>query len=531
MTDFLKAPTTDTIPRRDGVTHSWDADATLEAQFARQLHHLNEIGVALSAERDIDRLLEKILSISRELTGADAGSVFLTQDDEDGSRALYFREAQNDSVNLDSQMTFAVGPDSLAGYVALTGEPLCFEDVYHLSAEAPYKFNPSFDRENGYRTKSLLVVPMSNSNGEILGVLQLLNRKISRDAILCDPGTMAREVLPFDEESLGLAASIASQAAVALENSRLIKSIEELFESFVQASSSAIEDRDPSTSGHSRRVTTLTLGLAHAINQTEDGPFAEVFFGPAALRELRYAGLLHDFGKIGVRENVLTKSHKLEPRHFEGVLARLHLLQLQKQIAGEDFAWMEPLFRLLKRANDPSVTFLPDDEYQQLNENLALLEPLTYRDHDGELQPVLSQSELAALKVRKGSLTPEEFRQIQEHAALSFHFLEQIRWTTDLARVAEIAHCHHEKLGGGGYPRGLLADAIPLQARMMTVADIYDAITANDRPYKRAVPVERALAILRDEVERGDLDGDVVTLFLEREIWKLTQSVEIVGGD
>ncbi|HEX8833840.1 MAG TPA: GAF domain-containing protein, partial [Abditibacteriaceae bacterium] len=288
---------------------------------ARRLRHLNEIGLALSSERDIDRLLEIILSRSRELTDADAGSLFLVQtipgtecpEGRDlngacigkGESALYFCKAQNDSVAFKPTGTFTVSPSSLAGYVALTGELLCFEDVYHLPEGAPYQFNNAVDKQNGYRTKSVLVVPMKNHQGEVIGVLQLINRKARPEVLLGDVETAEQQVLPFDPQSADLAASLASQAAVALENSRLLKTLEDLFESFVMAAASAIEDRDPCTSGHSQRVTILTVGLAMAATEETDGYFQNVQFSPQQIKELRYAGLLHDFGKIGVRENIL----------------------------------------------------------------------------------------------------------------------------------------------------------------------------------------------------------------------------------
>lgn len=495
-----------------------------EAIWERRLRRLNEIGLALSSERDINVLLEKILTIGRDLTGADAGSLFLVQEGEDGRSDLYFCEAQNDSIPVVAQRAFAVSPSSLAGYVALTGKALCFEDVYELSPDLPYKFNPSFDKQNGYRTKSLLVVPLINRAGDVLGVLQLLNSKRDPGIRLTGEEVVDAEVLPFDQESVDLAGSLASQAAVALENTRLLASIQELFESFVQAASTAIEDRDPSTSGHSRRVTKLTLGLANAINDVQEGRFADVHFSEQDLKELRYAGLLHDFGKIGVREWVLTKSHKLEPRHFELVMARLALVRKDWEMDGRPVEEINALADMLERANDPQVTFLPDPEYVALEAGLKKLASLEYRDARGNSQPVVTKEEVDALSIRKGSLTRDEYRQIQEHAELSYQFLSKIAWTSELKQIPAIAHAHHEKLNGKGYPLGLTSDAISLQSKLMTVSDIYDALTAADRPYKKAMPVERAISILREEVKFGGLDADIVELFVEREIWKLTQA-------
>lgn len=540
------------------------ANDAAEAAAAR-LRHLNEIGLALSAERDINRLLELILTKSRELTTSDAGSLYLVQnvgseqngssEDQNGAcagkaeSALYFCKAQNHSVDFKTSTTFAVSSSTLAGYGALTGEVLSIDDVYEISPRAPYQFNNRLDFDFGYRTKSVLIVPMKNHAGDVIGVLQLINRKRHFDAMLLDFDTIDAEVMPYDDESRELAASLASQAAVALENSRLLRTLEDLFESFVKASASAIEDRDPSTSGHSQRVTVLTVALAEAASEETEGPFADVHFSPQQLKELRYAGLLHDFGKIGVRENILTKSHKLEPYHFIGVKDRLLLLRSERQITaaeakiailtencGQDMSTelaainvqlqaeleeLDEFMTILARANDPSVTFLPDEDFAKQQVVLQRLANMTYPNGD-EWLPILNEQEVDALSVRKGSLTRNEFEQIQQHARLSYEFLERISWTPEYSAIPDIAHCHHEKLNGGGYPRGVSGSQISLQSRMMTVADIYDALTASDRPYKRAMPLDRALGILRAEAASGALDNDVVELFIKREIYTKT---------
>jgi HD-GYP domain-containing protein (c-di-GMP phosphodiesterase class II) len=326
---------------------------------------------------------------------------------------------------------------------------------------------------------------------------------------------------------------------------------ERMFDALVSAAGSAIERRDPSTSGHSQRVTALTIALAEAVSRQKHGPFQHVRFSLAQIKELRYAGLLHDFGKIGVRENVLTKSHKLEPRHFEAVMGRLLLarqaislhyaerrlellqnpgpendaaLAAFKQEQREKLAQLDNDLRALEKANDPMVTYLPDQQYAELQSLLSRLEKITVRDASGEEKPIISDAEKRALSIRRGTLTPEEYREVQRHAALSFDFLEQIPWTDALSNIPEIARAHHEKLNGSGYPRGLMQDEIPLQARMMTIADIYDALTAADRPYKKAMPVDKALHILRSEANEGALDVDLLDIFIEHEIYAVTDN-------
>lgn len=530
------------------------AEAAL--RFEERLKLLNEIGLALSAVRDIDVLLELILSKARELTGADAGSLYLIDTSETAATnddTLYFRKAQNDSIHVDTSRSFPVSSSSLAGYVALTGKTLAFEDVYHLPTDAPYQFNPSFDHANGYRTKSVLVVPMLNYKGGMLGVLQLINRKRHREVLLKDDATVEAEVLPFDNELIDLAASLASQAAVAVQNSIFVDSIRDLFRSFVDASARAIDDRDKYTSGHSQRVTQLTIAMARAAHAQTEGPFKDVHFTPTELDALEYAGKLHDFGKIGVPEYVLTKSHKLNPAAFEKIKGRLFALRQERrayyayQIAcewrdcaeqpdgiekaraesalleeklREELKEFQALFEMLTRANDPAVTYLPDDEFARQQQLVQRLENMTYENEVGERKPILEEDEIIALSIRKGSLTQDEFRQIQSHAQLSYEFLSEIKWTDEYARIPLIAWGHHEKLNGKGYPRGVTAPDIPLETRMMTVADIYEALTA-ERPYKKPMPCKRALSILSEEADKGDLDRDVVDLFINEKIYEV----------
>lgn len=323
---------------------------------------------------------------------------------------------------------------------------------------------------------------------------------------------------------------------------------ERMFEALVLAAASAIEDRDPTTSGHSQRVRQMTLELARAVSETREGRFKNVRLSRAQMRELSYAGLLHDFGKIGVREAILTKSHKVEPRHFQTITDRLRLLRrareteaAQRQINTlleqpreralpllekikaelcDELAAIDADLRLLERANDPNATYLPDAEYGAPEVLLERLEKLRYEDESGALRPLLSSEEKTALNIRRGSLTEEEYRQVQDHAQMSYNFLRRIPWTEELQQIPAIAHAHHEKLDGSGYPRGLSAPQISLQARMMTIADIYDALTTSDRPYKKAMPLDRALGTLREEAARGLLDGDLVELFIAREIYR-----------
>ena len=534
----------------EGATSTPDPTLSEAQVAARRLRHLSQIGLALSAERDIRRLLAMILTASRELTGADGGTLYIVENDSTtGEKKLFFRAAQNDSIVVDQSMTFAVGASSLAGYAALSGEVLRFDDVYHLPEGAPFQFNPRFDHEHGYRTKSVLVVPLRDHNGDTIGVLQLINRKKNKETILRDAATVEREVLGFDSEGAELAMTLASQAAVALNNNLLLREIEELFEAFVVASSSAIEDRDPTTSGHSQRVTQLTLGLARAVNNTSDGPYGRIHFSPSQLRELRYAALLHDFGKIGVREAILTKDLKIEASRFEAVQSRVAVLQAQREarLAKDKLAmWLDDSFERVEKCarldaledaarnehaqlerdlqrirllNAPPVLPLSEVEWDEAHAALRRMRALGFCDATGACRPLLDEEEVAALAVRRGTLTPTEFRQIQEHAQMSWEFLRQIPWTRGLEEVPSIAQAHHERLDGSGYPLGLDAQTIPLGAKMMAIADVFDALTANDRPYRRALSPEDAISILRDEAAQGKLDAALLDIFIARRVW------------
>lgn len=525
------------------------SDGSPVALATRRLRYLSQIGLALSAERDIRRLLAMILTASRELTSADGGTLYIIETDANGQRKLVFRAAQNDSIIVDTNMSFAVAATSLAGYTALSGEILRIDDVYHLPADVPYEFSSRFDEEHGYRTKSVLVVPLRDHKDETIGVLQLINRKRQREIILRDAATVEREVIGFDAEGVELARTLASQAAVALNNNLLLQEIEALFEAFVVASSTAIEDRDPTTSGHSRRVTELTLSLAGALNSCANGPYARVRFTPAQLRELRYAALLHDFGKIGVREAILTKSHKIESARFEAIQSRIAIFQAQRQtrlalakteialsnetleqkqarMAELDCADTEECTQLkgdalwLARLNEPPVDPLSQDEWNTALAALERLRTMFFRDLAGAMRPLLEEDEVQALCIRRGTLTPGEFRQIQDHAQMSWEFLSQIPWTRGLEQVPSIAQAHHERLDGSGYPLGLTSDAIPLGAKMMAIADVYDALTASDRPYKRAMTPQKAIEILEDEARRGKLDGELLSIFVDCGVWQ-----------
>lgn len=510
--------------------------------WEREREELNEIGVALSSQREISALLTLILSKTREITAADAGSLYLVEQDSQGQH-LRFMLTQNDSLEFPYQeFVLPMAENSMAGYTALRGEVLNFPDAYKIPAGHPFHFNNSYDRDSGYHTRSLLTLPMRNAKGEVLGVLQLINCKRNRAARLLSAKDVAKYVQPFRERSVRLALSLASQAAVAYENRKLYNEIETLFEGFVSAAVTAIEQRDPTTSGHSLRVSAYTQSLAAAVNATSSGPYAETFFDAEQLKEIRYAALLHDFGKVGVREEVLVKAKKLYPLQLDVLRQRFDYIRKETEAGNvrrklqvylerdrgdalteiarlsEDFDQrlkrIEEYLQFIIEANEP--TLLEQHQFQKLRE----IAQQSFLDPRGIERPYLNPGEIKLLSIPKGSLDPSERLEIESHVIHTFNFLSQIPWTKSLQKVPEIARAHHEKLNGTGYPYKLRGDQIPLPTKMMTICDIFDALTASDRPYKRAVPIPRALSILEDCVRASELDPDLFRVFHEEKIYE-----------
>jgi HD-GYP domain-containing protein (c-di-GMP phosphodiesterase class II) len=523
------------------------------AKATRELEELNRIGIALSETRDVDQLLTTILQKAREITSADAGSLYLVEHDGEGAlggtgaRRLRFKLTQNDSLQFPfSEHTMPLTESSIAGYSAVHGEVVELADAYRIPKSRPFQFNAAFDKEAGYHTRSLIVVPMKNGKGEVLGVVQLINCKRNWKARLTDLASVKKNVHPFPERAVRLALSLASQAAVAYENSRLYLDIENLFDGFVNAAVKAIEQRDPTTSGHSQRVCEMTIALAEAVDRETRGVYGDLRFSREQMKELRYAALLHDFGKVGVREEVLIKAKKLYPLQFERVMDRFEyvrkdveartaqqkvdaLLTLSRKEADKKMKLLDEEARhliaeldryaeFIAAANEPTI--MPSSDF----EILADIAQKTYRDPRGAERAYLTADEVKSLSVPRGSLDNDERKQIESHVVNSFNFLTQIPWTREFREIPDIAKAHHEKLNGKGYPYGLTSPQIPVQAKMMTICDIFDALSASDRPYKRAVPTDRALDILKLCVRDEEIDPELFRLFVEAQVYRLANS-------
>ncbi|MDY6803451.1 MAG: HD domain-containing phosphohydrolase [Cyanobacteriota bacterium] len=515
------------------------------------IEQLLDIGVALSDTNDLGQLLNLILSKSLEITLSDAGSLYLV-DSRDERGKLLFKAAQNASLPMLSFNEFAmpITPQSLAGYVAITGESLNLPDAYNLPDSVPYRLAKGFDLDIGYRTCSVLVLPMQNRQREVIGVIQLINRKVKAGVKIT--GENAKELTqPYSEWEERIVRSLASQAAISIERNQLQENIENLFEGFVKASVQAIEARDICTSGHSERVAELTVRLAREANLVERGSLAFVRFDNCQIKEIRYAALLHDFGKIGVPEAILNKGKKLYKEQLETIRQRFavarrtlelesarakydyllknssyphqhekqkecpycQLIENEESILREKTSQLDAYWEVLLKANEPNI--LAEEPLQQLRE----LSQYAYEDIDGSLKPLVTAEEIMQLTVPRGNLTPEERLAMEAHVTYSYEFLKRIPWTNKLKQIPEIAYGHHEKLDGSGYPRGLKQEKIPVQTQMMVIADIYDALTAGDRPYKRGLPTENALRILREEAARNKINGELLELFQQREVF------------
>ncbi len=505
---------------------------------AQHLQQMASIGIALSAEKDLNTLLEKILEEGKKLAGCDAASLFLVTPTGPHERELVFKLALNDSVKLPfAESSVPIDDKSISGYVTNHACELNIDDVYLIPATEPYSYNVDFDEQAGYRCVSLLAIPMLNYRNEVIGLIEFINCKKNPHLPLLSADQALNNTLPFDDNITTLLRALTSQSAIAIEHSVLLESINRLFEGFVNASVAAIEQRDPTTSGHSFRVADLSVELAQCINHSS------LIQHPALtdqdLKQLRYAALLHDFGKVGVRENILMKSKKLFDWQLHEIHARFKYLQervqhriyfelyqaqkenrlspaLEQQLLQRLSQEQKALKQMLQSINEANEPALLEDSGLASLQHIRLYHS-DYLDSDLSL---ISDDELSALSIRRGSLTVVERQEIEAHVVHTLDFLKLIPWTPELANIPDIAVSHHEKLDGSGYPSSLHADDIPLASKVMTICDIYDALTASDRPYKKAINKDRAFSILVDEANRGKLDNDLVRMFIDTNIPK-----------
>lgn len=516
---------------------------TLDTYINFQRYHLSryaEIGMALSGGENIPRLLEMIVHEARDITNADAGTLYMVNDER---THLIFVIMQNETMNAflggleGDEITMPPVPlfiqerenhANVSSHVALTGEIVNIPDVYE-SKDFDFSGTRAYDATTGYRSRSMLVIPMRNHEKDVIGVLQLLNARHEETSA----------VTVFNDEYVTLVAALASQAAVTLTKTRLILDLENLFDAFIRSIAGAIEEKSHYTGGHIARVSKLATMIAEEINQTEQGAFRETHFSSAEIEEIRLAAWLHDIGKIITPKYLIDKSKKLET-----IYDRAHLVATRFQLIAKcmENAWLRETLAQ-SRAEENNAP--PPDAGQDLQNRLARLEEekqfiltcnapekrLTQTDIerikaigaktfvcDGEERPYLEKDEVHNLVVPKGSLTQEERRIIENHAGVTYRMLKKLPFPKHLKRVPEFAAHHHEKLDGTGYPFGLTKDELSLQARIMAVADIFEALTAPDRPYKEPMPLSQAMSILGSMRDAGQIDSDVHDLLINSQL-------------
>lgn len=477
-----------------------------------------KIGISLSAEKDKSMLWDKILSFCRRATRAEAGTLYLMSKDK---KAIFFVCSQNEKLDKNEieQKEIPFNKSSLVGFVCSSGHTLNIEDAYEIPEELPYKFNKAFDVTLGYRTKSILTVPMLTPHGEIIGAVQLLNKK-----------NFSGDYVSFSGYDEVLLRSLSSLSAVTVENNRLYDDISNLFDSLIISSTKAIEQRDPATKGHSVRVSKTTLAAMELIDNDIE-LFPDVKFNSNDYRAAEIASMLHDFGKVGVRENILTKINKLYPSDYERLKGRLFyikvLLEREALVNGSsdyigDMEFIRVLIERLDTINSPAP---------MSGENLALVK--LARDKkvliDGFEHRFLTDEEADYLMIEKGNLTTKERDDMESHVVFSYEILRAMKWPYELSKVPDYVISHHEKLDGSGYPMHLKDNQIGIIERVIAIADIYDALTASDRSYKKAIPREIALKIINEEVEKGKLDKKVFRLFKENIAYIEEQGRKVKG--
>jgi HD-GYP domain-containing protein (c-di-GMP phosphodiesterase class II) len=509
----------------------------------RRFERLNEIGAALSTERDISRLLEKILLAAKRITHSDGGTLYLMAADE---TALQFEIVRNDSLNIalggtsGKPVPFAALPlatadgrqnnSMVAAYCAIHQKTVNIPDAY--AAEGfDFSGTRAFDESTGYRSTSFLTVPMKNHEGEIIGVLQLINA--------LDPDSS--RVVSFSAAAQRLVESLASQAAIALSNRQLILQQEELFESFIGMINFAIDDKSPYTGGHCQRVPMLTMMLADAVEETTDGPFASFTMSDQDRYELKIAGLLHDCGKITTPVHVVDKATKLQT-----IFDRIELVDTRFEVLKRDAEIAMLKARLALRETPASAADIAleqkfSEQLAKINEEREFLrnanigvEAMRAEDQQavrdigtrhrwlnarGEMVNFLTDDEMENLTVRSGTLTKAEREIINNHIVVTIRMLESLPWGKHLKRVPEYAGGHHERMDGKGYPRGLTRDEMSIQARIMGIADIFEALTAKDRPYKQGKTLSESLHILGKRNLNGHIDPDLFDVFVRRKVY------------
>ena len=513
-----------------------------------RLEQLNEIGAALSQEKNLDALLEKILLASQTITRADGGTLYLLEE----GRRLKFEIMRNESLGIAMGGTTGnpisfypvhlYGKDNqpntqmVAAYSALSGKTINIADAYTADG-FDFSGTRNFDKKTGYRSTSFLTVPMRNHEGEVIGILQLINCKDERQG----------NVVPFSNSDQRLAESLASQAAIAITNRQLIIQLEELFESFIELINSAIDEKSPYTGGHCQRVPALTMMLAEAVSNVQSGPLANFSMSEKDRYELKIAGLLHDCGKVTTPVHVVDKATKLETifdrislidTRFEVLKRDAEILALKERLALAQEAGVDEMVR---RTRSHAIEQALRDQIRRLNEEREFLRVhnaggefmskeaqsrvyeigagYRWTDPSGNAAQFLTDDEISNLIISRGTLTTAEREIINHHIVATINMLEALPWPRHLRNVPEYAGGHHERMDGKGYPRGLTREQMSIPSRVMGIADIFEALTAKDRPYKRGKTLSESLGILGKFKENGHIDPDLFDVFVRQKVY------------
>jgi HD-GYP domain-containing protein (c-di-GMP phosphodiesterase class II) len=513
------------------IVHSFSNYAEKQRQHIKTL---DEIGIALSSESNLDKLLEMILSEAKRFTNADGGTLYLMANDE---KHLEFTVVETNSLNIKMGGTQGVitwpalplykedlsaNREMVAALCALDKKIINIEDVYNATG-FNFEGTKKFDEGTGFRSKSMLVIPMINHDKEVIGVCQLINR--------IDPKT--GKVISFSEDDERSTLSLASQAAVAISNAKLIRDLRLLLESFIASIATAIDAKSPYTGGHVRKVAVISMMLVEALDKTTEGKYKNIHYNHDQKNEIRIAALMHDVGKITTPEYVVDKSTKLEAifDRIELIEARADVLKKELEInylkallsKEEESALLEDKYRAEIAAIEEDIQFVQQanigGEFMR-DDDVSRIEQIAKRSYMvGDIEKeLLSKDEVLNLTIRKGTLTDIERQKIQDHAQMSLMMLQQLPFPKKLQRVPEIAGGHHEKLNGKGYPQGLTEDQLSLESRILAIADILEALTASDRPYKDAKKMSEVIRILNFMVKDGELDAELLQFFYDQNL-------------